>query len=113
MPAKKTKAADEPAPIPGLWPVKPFIHCFAFLPNARRMLSGHALSNEILEWDLDTGEVVHTWRKGRKTREGVNAIAVDDQGERFIAVDQSGLAGSTNYIRVWPLDKANVKRSKK
>jgi WD40 repeat protein len=103
MAAKKQSAADPAAPTPGLWPVSVFTHTIAFIPGARRMLTGHALSNEILEWDLDTGAVVTTRRKGRKTKDGINQIAIRADGKQFIAVDQSGMAGSTSFVRVWSL----------
>lgn len=107
MAAKKNpSAADEPTTP---WAVDVFTHAIAFVPGAKRMLSGHALSNEILEWDLDTGNVVVTRRKGRKSKDGVNGIAVRADGKQFIAVDQSGMAGSMSFVRVWPLGAKNTK----
>lgn len=109
MPAKKKPASPaspgSSAAPSGLWPVKLFTNFFAFIPGTHHMLTGHALSNEIIQWDLDTGEQVHLWRKGRKNKDGVNDIALDEEGQRFIAVDQSGMAGTTNFTRVWQLDK--------
>jgi WD40 repeat protein len=109
--AAKKQPASPAVSAPGLWPVDAFTHSIAFIPNTRRMLTGHALNNEILEWDLDTGEIVATRRKGRKSKDGVNDISVRSDGKQFIAVDQSGMAGSTSFVRVWPI-AANGKASK-
>lgn len=105
MAAKKqpAQAAHAASTTPGLWAVDAFTHAIDFIPNTRRMLTGHALNNEILEWDLDTGTVVTTRRKGRKSKDGINDIAIRADGQQFIAVDQSGMAGSTSFVRVWSL----------
>lgn len=110
MAAKKTSAAEPVAPSPGLWSVDAVTHAIAFIPNSKRMLTGHALNNEILEWDLASGAIVVTRRKGRKSKDGVNGIAMRGDGKQFIAVDQSGMAGSTSFVRVWSL--AGVKAAK-
>src|SRR5688500_1347754 len=101
--AAKKQPASPAAPTPGLWSVDAFTHSIVFIPNTKRMLTVHALNNEILEWDLDKVEIVTTRRKGRKSKDGVNDLAVRGDGKQLIAVDQSGMAGSTSFVRVWSL----------
>lgn len=85
-------------PPPGAWQVRPFVECFAFLPG-RRMLTGHALTNEILEWDLDSGQVVKVRRKGRKSGDGTNSLAVSPDGLHFLS------EGQDHVLRVWAIDQ--------
>lgn len=64
------------------WEITPFTDCFAFIGG--HMLTGHALDNEVREWDLDVGLVLNARRKGRKAKNSVGAIAVRPGAEQFL-----------------------------
>ena len=73
------KKKDEP---PKPWEIQPFTDCFAFVGD--RMLTGHALDNQAREWDTGVGLVVNVYRKGRKNRDGISAIAARPGAEQFL-----------------------------
>ena len=87
------KKKDEP---PRPWEIAPFTLCFAFV--AGHMLTGHALDNEVREWDTDVGLVLSGRRKGRKAKESISSIAVRPGHEQFLVE-----AGDTFLL--WALDK--------
>jgi WD40 repeat protein len=76
--AAKKKDALPPKP----WEIVPFTDCFAFIGG--HMLTGHALDNEVREWDLDVGLVLSARRKGRKNKDSIGAIAVRPGFEQFM-----------------------------
>jgi WD40 repeat protein len=88
--AKKKVAPPKP------WEISAFTDCFAFVGG--HMLTGHALDNEVREWDLDVGLVLSVRRRGRKRKESVNSIAVRPGTEQFL-VDCEGV------LSLWALDK--------
>ena len=67
---------------PKAWEIAPFTDCFAFV--AGHMLTGHSLDNAVREWDLDVGLVLSAYRKGRKNRDSISAIAVRPNAEQFL-----------------------------
>jgi WD40 repeat protein len=75
-------AAKKNVEPPKPWEIAPFTGCFAFIGD--HMLTAHSLDNEVREWDLDVGVVLHGHRKGRKTRDSVLAIAVRPGTEQFL-----------------------------
>jgi len=75
-------AKKKDAPPPGPWEIAPFICCFGFVSG--HLLTGHALDNEVREWDPGAGLVLAGHRKGRKAKESVLAIAVRPGHEQFL-----------------------------
>jgi len=90
--AKKKDAAAAPKP----WHVSTFTDCFAFIGD--HMLTGHALDNEVREWDLDVGIVLSARRKGRKNKDSAGPIAVRPGAEQF-------LVECNDTLLLWALDK--------
>jgi WD40 repeat protein len=88
------KKKDEP---PKPWEIQPFTDELAFVSG--RMLTGCALDNQVREWDLGAGLVVNLYRKGRKNRDSISAIAVRPGTEQF-------LVETGDMLLLWELGKA-------